>query len=80
MELPEPPRQKRGSTAMDGAIALIAVLLIVQMWVLTASLESFLAGNREVVLPAALLSGAISLGCWLLYLFIERLDREARKE
>lgn len=70
-------RQDRGLTAMDGAIALIAVLLIVQMWVLTASLESFLAGHREAVLPAAIASGVIFLGCWLLYRFIERVDREA---
>ena len=70
-------RRDRGLTAMDGAIALIAVLLIVQMWVLTASLESFLAGHREVVLPAAIASGVIFLGSWLLYRFIERVDREA---
>jgi len=49
----------------------------VQMWVLTASLESFLAGHREVVLPAAIASGVIFLGSWLLYRFIERVDREA---
>ena len=70
-------RQDRGLTAMDGAIALIALLLILQMWVLTASLESFLAGHREVVLPAAIVSGVLFLGSWLLYRFIERVDREA---
>ena len=70
-------RRDQGLTAMDGAIALIAVLLIVQMWVLTASLESFLAGHRKVVLPAAIVSGVIFLGSWLLYRFIARVDREA---
>ena len=70
-------RQDRGLTAMDGAIALIAILLIVQMWLLTASLESFLAGHREAALPAAIASGVLFLGCWLLYRFIERVDREA---
>jgi hypothetical protein len=63
---------------MDAAIALDAILLIVQMWVLTASLEAYLAGHTGVALPAALVSGALLLGCWLLYLFILRIDRESR--
>jgi predicted Co/Zn/Cd cation transporter (cation efflux family) len=73
------PSRRRVETAMDGAIALVAVLLLVQMWVLTASLESYLAGHRGVALPAALVSAAIFTGCWLLYLFLVRLDRESRR-
>ena len=72
-----PPRE-RGKTVMDAAIALDAILLIVQMWVLTASLEAYLAGHTGVALPAALVSGALLLGCWLLYLFVRRVDRESR--
>ena len=74
-----PPRAGRGLTAMDGAIALIAILVIVQMWVLTASLESDLAGHREVAIPAAVLSAVIFVGSLALYLFIRRLDRQIRK-
>ena len=65
----------RGLTAIDGAIALIAVLLIVQMWLLTATLEAFLAGHREAALPGAVLSLLLFGVCFGLYLFIERLDR-----
>lgn len=79
MDPESPPRAGRGLTAMDAAIALIAVLLIVQMWVLTASLESYLAGHREVTLPAAIVSAAAFIGCLMLYLFIRRLDREVRR-
>lgn len=67
-------------TVMDAAIALDAILLIVQMWVLTASLEAYLSGHTGVALPAALVSGALLLGCWLLYLFVRRVDRESREE
>lgn len=67
-------------TVMDAAIALDAILLIVQMWVLTASLEAYLAGHTGVALPAALVSGALLVGCWLLYLFVLRVDRESREE
>jgi hypothetical protein len=75
---PESVGRRRPATAMDGAIALIAILLIIQMWVLTASLESYLAGHIGVAFPAALVSGAIFSVCCLLYLFVSRLDREAR--
>ncbi len=70
--------QKRGLTGIDGALALIILLLIVQIWLITATLETYLAGYRETALPAAIASGIIFLACVGLYLFIERLDREAR--
>jgi predicted Co/Zn/Cd cation transporter (cation efflux family) len=75
----DPPRQRRGSTAIDGALALLAILLIVQMWLLTATLESLLAGHREGVLPAAIVSGVLFAGCVGLYLFVRGVDREVRK-
>jgi hypothetical protein len=78
MERPHSASQKRGLTAIDGALALIAVLLIVQIWLLTATLESFLAGHLEGVLPAALVSGVLFAGCIGLYLFVEGVDREVR--
>lgn len=70
---------RRGLTAIDGALALIAVLLIVQMWLLTATLESFLAGHKEGVLPAAIVSGLLLAACCGLYFFIRGVDREVRK-
>jgi hypothetical protein len=66
-------------TAINGALALIAVLLIVQMWLLTATLESFLAGHHEGALPAMIVSGLLFLACFGLYRFIEGVDREVRK-
>jgi hypothetical protein len=71
--------QNRGLTAIDGAMALIVVLLIVQIWLLTATLESFLAGHHEAALPAAILSGLLFLCCLGLYLFVDGVDREVRR-
>jgi hypothetical protein len=79
MREPERQAQRRGLTAIDGAIALIAVLLIVQMWLLTAALEAYLAGFEAAALPAALVSGLLFSAAFGLYLFIERLDRTARR-
>jgi predicted Co/Zn/Cd cation transporter (cation efflux family) len=67
--------QGRGLVAVDGALALISVLLIVQMWLVTAALESLLAGHFEVAVPAAAISGLIFAGCAGLYYFVEALDR-----
>lgn len=73
------PPERRGLTAIDGALALIAILLIVQMWLLTAALESYLAGHHEGALPAMIVSGGLFLACLGLYLFIHKLDREVRR-
>jgi hypothetical protein len=66
-------------TAIDGAIALIAVLLVVQMWLLTATLESFLAGHHESALPGAVVSAVLCAAACALYLFIRNADRESRR-
>ncbi|MGA9981217.1 MAG: DUF6755 family protein [Candidatus Sulfotelmatobacter sp.] len=70
------PPQNRGLTAIAGAMSLIAVLLIVQVWLLSAALESFLAGNHYSALPAAIFSGVMFLICLCLYLFVDRVDSE----
>lgn len=80
MEQPQnSPRRRRGLTAIDGALALIAILLIVQMWLLTATLEAFLAGHRESALPGAIISGLLFLVCLILYWFVDRVDAESRE-
>jgi predicted Co/Zn/Cd cation transporter (cation efflux family) len=78
MERPTSLRN-RGRTAVDGAMALIVLLLIVQVWLLTATLDAFLAGHRDVAIPGAVVSGLLFLGCFGLYLFVIRLERVARK-
>jgi hypothetical protein len=74
----ELPPKTRGLRAIAGAMALIAVLLIVQIWLLSAALESFLGGNRHTALPAAIFSGVMFLISLGLYLFIDRVDSEVR--
>ncbi|MGH9544219.1 MAG: DUF6755 family protein [Terriglobales bacterium] len=72
------PPQNRGLTAIAGAMSLIAVLLIVQIWLLSAALESFLAGHHHTALPAAIFSGLMFLACLALYGFVDRVDSEVR--
>ncbi len=73
------PPMGRGLNAITGAIALIVVLLMVQIWLLTATLDSYLAGLHNAAVPAAIISAVIFACCLGLYLFVERIDREVRK-
>ena len=72
------PPASRGLNAITGAMALIVVLLMVQIWLLTATLDSYLAGRHGGILPAALISAVIFACCFALYLFVERIDRKVR--
>jgi hypothetical protein len=74
----ETPPQNRGLTSIAGAMALIAVLLIFQIWLLSATLESFLAGNHRSAMPAAVFSGLMFLTCLGLYGFVDRVDAQTR--
>jgi hypothetical protein len=72
-------KQRRGLVAINGAMTLIVIFLVAQVWLLSATLETFLAGHTGAVLPAAIFSGLAFLGCMALNLFVTRVDQESRK-
>ena len=74
------PPQSRGLTAIDGAMVLIIILLIVQIWLLSATLESYLAGHRDAAIPGAIISAALFAACFALYRFVDRIDSEVRRQ
>jgi len=74
-----PLTRPRALTAIDGALALVAVLLVVQMWLLTATLETYLAGHHEVAVPGAIVSALLFTACVGLYLFVLRVDADVRR-
>jgi len=75
----DPHRQRRGLVAIDGAMALIVILLIVQIWLLSATLETYLAGHAGAVVPAAVFSGLLFSACLALNFFVDRVDRQSRR-
>jgi len=79
MTVPHNPRKRGALTAIDGAMALIVLLLIVQMWLLAATLDAYLAGHVDVVLPGAIISGLLFLVCSSLYAFVVGLDRRQQE-
>lgn len=69
------PVRRRRRSAIDAALFMVVVMLMVQMWLLTASLESYLAGHHGVALPGFLASLGLFAACVALYRFVVRLDR-----
>jgi hypothetical protein len=70
-----PLERRRRRSAIDAAMACVIVMLIVQMWLLTATLESYLAGHHGVAGVAFAVSASLFLLCGALYLLVTRLDR-----
>jgi hypothetical protein len=49
-------------TILYGMLAFALIIVILQLWLLTATMNAFLGGDESVILPAAI----TSLGCFLL--------------
>jgi len=60
-------------------MALIVILLIVQIWLLSATLDAYLSGHDDVVLPGAIVSGLLFAACAGLYSFVHRIESDAIK-
>lgn len=71
---PELARRRR-RVAIDAAVLLVILVLMVQMWLLTATLESYLAGHHGAALPGLLSSLALFAVCAFLYRLVLRIDR-----
>jgi hypothetical protein len=80
MPVRSPRVRRKRRVAVDAALLLVVTLLIVQMWLLTATLESYLAGHHESALPAALTSLVLFAGCAALYRMVIRLDRAPERD
>ena len=67
----------RGLTAIDGAMALIAILLRADVAAF-GDAGRLSGGHIDAALPAAIASGVLFAVCAGLYGFVRKLDREAR--
>ena len=54
-------RQQR-TIIVNGMLAFVVMLVMLQLWLLTATMNAYLGGDAAVVAPAA----AASLGCFIL--------------
>lgn len=58
-------------TIVNGMLAFVVLVVVLQLWLLTATMNAYLGGDASIVLPAALASlGCLGLNAGLLwYLF-----------
>ncbi|MEO7327828.1 MAG: DUF6755 family protein [Minicystis sp.] len=50
---------RQGTTLMTAICAFIVILVVIQLWLVTASLEALLGGDRDVLAPAAIASAVL---------------------
>ena len=76
MALQRPFTREQRSTIVYGMLGFVVILVVLQLWLLTATMNAFLGGDDAVVWPAAI----ASLVCLLLNLgllrYLGRLTRE----
>ena len=56
---PRFPRSQR-MTIVNGILVFVVLIVILQLWLLTATMNAYLGGNTSILLPAAL----VSLACF----------------
>jgi len=62
MSIKRPFTREQRTTIIYGMLAFILILVILQLWLLTATMNAYLGGDEAVIWPAA----AASLFCLLL--------------
>jgi hypothetical protein len=65
-----PPHQK--IPIFQLSVVFVSVIIILQLWLLTSSLDQFLAGDTRICLPAAAASGLCVALCWWLLRVVTR--------
>jgi hypothetical protein len=63
-------RSQRRTIGM-GILSIVLMIVVLQLWLLTATMEAYLGGDRSIVLPA----GLASLACFALILGLLRYFR-----
>jgi hypothetical protein len=62
------------STIVVSILAIVLVVVVMQLWLLTATMEAFLGGDDSIVWPAALASlGLFGLNFGLLHFYMRKL-------
>jgi hypothetical protein len=70
----------QGTTLFSAILVLVATTVVLQLWLLTFSMEALLRGNYSTLVPAALVSTTLFLVNAGLLRYVFRFDREAQKD
>jgi hypothetical protein len=77
----DPTKLRRQKLAIvDGILCIVLVLVVLQLWLLTATMNAFLGGDTAIVWPAAIASAAcLALNAGLLH-YLHRVDRHGASD
>ena len=62
MSINRPFTRGQRATIVNGMLAFVVMLVVLQLWLLTATMNGYLGGDQSIIWPGA----AASLGCLLL--------------
>lgn len=62
MKVNRPFTRAQRATIVNGMLAFVMILVVLQLWLLTATMNAYLGGDESIIWPAA----ATSLVCLLL--------------
>ena len=71
--------RQQGSTLFSSVLVLIATLVVIQLWLLSAAVEALLAHERGVLVPTALASAFLFLLSAGLLWYVITFDRRLRE-
>ena len=66
--------REQHSTIVSGVVSLLLFLVVLQLWLMTATLNAYLAGDLSVVWPAALASVLCFAGNFSLARYLSALE------
>ena len=62
-----PLTRSQKETILGGINLIVSLLVVLQLWLLTATMNAWLGGDSSVIWPAALASlGCLTINLWLL--------------
>ena len=64
----KPFTREQKSTIVSGILSIVVVLVVLQLWLLTATMNAYLGGDESAIWPAAIVSAV----CFLLNLGLLR--------
>ena len=71
----DPFTRSQQTTIVQGIFAFVFILVILQLWLLTATTNAYLGGDTSVIWPATIASLAcLALNCGLLY-YLHQMER-----
>ena len=75
MAMQRPFTRDQRLTVINGMLAFVIILVILQLWLLTATMNAFLGGDESVIWPAAIGSAVCFLLNVGLLAFLGRIER-----